>query len=68
MDLVGKRFLAYLREQGGAIVSSQRAVAALMGCSRVHVHRVLHDLEAAGIVKLTIRSTGTMVRLADAAP
>ena len=61
--LAGARLLAHLRERGGTLVSSQRDLAEAMGCSRSHAHRVLHDLAAAGLVKLSTGKSGTVVKL-----
>jgi DNA-binding Lrp family transcriptional regulator len=57
------RLLSYLQEKGGVLVSSQGALARALGWSKWWCHVVLHDLAAAGLVKLTTAKTASVVRL-----
>jgi hypothetical protein len=61
------RFLAYLRERGGVLVSGQRQIGLALGWSKSWTHEVLHDLAGAGLVKLTTGKTGTVVKLVSPA-
>lgn len=56
--------LTVLRARGGSLVASQRAMADLFGMSRSSVNRALHDLAAAGRVKVMATAKGTAVTLA----
>lgn len=57
--------LAALRARGGSLVASQRAMADLFGMSRSSVNRGLHDLAAAGRVKVLATARGTAVTLVE---
>jgi DNA-binding MarR family transcriptional regulator len=59
----GVRFLAFLEERGGVLVSGQREIGRTMGWSKSWTNEVLHDLAAAGLVKLSTRKSGTVVQL-----
>jgi hypothetical protein len=60
----GVRLLEFVRERGGVLVSGQRQIGKAMGWSASWTHQVLHDLSAAGLVKLTTGKSGTVVQLA----
>ena len=55
--------LAVLREKGGSVLMSQRAMAGMFGLSESVVQRTLHDLQVAGMVKLVVSRAGTAVEL-----
>jgi hypothetical protein len=63
----GVRFLSFLRDRGGVLVSGQRQIGRALGWSKSWTHEVLHDLAGAGLVQLTTGKSGTIVRLPAAA-
>ena len=58
-----KAVLAVLREKGGSVLMSQRAMAGMFGLSKSAVQRTLHDLQVAGVVKLVVSKRGTAVEI-----
>jgi hypothetical protein len=64
----GKRRLGnvvdLLKARGGRIEGGQRAIAKSLGLSKSRVNEVLHELAAAGAVRLATSRTGTLVSLA----
>src|SRR5687767_14675025 len=62
-NAAGVRFLAFLNERGGVLVAGQREIGRTMGWSKSWTNEVLHDLAAAGVVKLSTGKSGTVVRL-----
>jgi len=64
----GKRRLGnvvdLLKARGGRIEGGQRAIAKTLGLSKSRVHEVLHELAAAGAVRLATSRAGTTVALA----
>jgi hypothetical protein len=63
----GKRRLGnvvdLLKARGGRIDGGQRAIAKTLGLSKSRVNEVLHELAAAGAVRLATSRSGTMVTL-----
>jgi hypothetical protein len=57
------RVLAALRAKDGVLFGSQVALGAVFGWSKTRLHEVLHELEAAGRVRLSVSRQGTAVRL-----
>ena len=66
-NVASVRFLAFLAERGGVLVSGQREIGRALGWSKSWTHEVLHELAGAGLVKLTTGRTGTVVKLKVAA-
>ena len=62
-----KAVLAVLREKGGSVLMSQRAMAGMFGLSKSAVQRTLRDLQVAGVVKLVVSKRGTAVSLVGGA-
>ena len=64
----GKRRLGnvvdLLKARGGRIEGGQRGIAKTLGLSKSRVNEVLHELAAAGAVRLATSRAGTMVSLA----
>jgi DNA-binding GntR family transcriptional regulator len=58
-----ERVLSALRAKDGVLFGSQVALGAAFGWSKTRLHEVLHELEAAGRVRLSISRQGTAVRL-----
>jgi hypothetical protein len=61
------RLLSFIRDRGGVLVGGQRAMADAMGLSKTRLNEALWELARAGRVRLDTRSTGTVVRLVEAA-
>jgi hypothetical protein len=57
------RVLSALRSKNGVLFGSQVALGAAFGWSKTRLHEVLHELEAAGRVRLSVSRQGTAVRL-----
>jgi hypothetical protein len=57
------RVLDALRAKGGVLFGSQGALGAAFGWSKTRLHEVLHELQAAGRVRLSVSRQGTAVRL-----
>lgn len=57
------RVLSVLNEKGGVLFGSQGVLGASFGWSKSRMNEVLHELEAAGRVKLQTSRQGTAVRL-----
>jgi hypothetical protein len=57
------RLLSFIQERGGVLVGGQRAMAQALGWSKSRMHEVLHELAAAGLVRLATAKSGTIVRL-----
>jgi hypothetical protein len=53
-----------LKARGGRIEDGQRGIAKTLGLSKSRVNEVLHELAAAGVVRLATSRAGTMVALA----
>lgn len=64
----GKPRLGYvidlLKAKGGRIEGGQRAIARTLGLSKSRAHELLHELAAAGAVRLATSRAGTIVALA----
>jgi DNA-binding GntR family transcriptional regulator len=58
-----ERVLSALRAKDGVLFGSQVALGAAFGWSKTRLHEVLHELEAAGRVRLSINRQGTVVKL-----
>jgi hypothetical protein len=58
-----ERVLSALRAKDGVLFGSQVALGAVFGWSKTRLHEVLHELEAAGRVRLSVSRQGTAVRL-----
>lgn len=52
-----------LKARGGQVSGGQRGIAKTLGLSKSRVNEVLHELAAAGAVRLTTSRTGTWVAL-----
>jgi hypothetical protein len=61
------RVLAALREKGGVLFGGQGALGASFGWSKTRMNEVLHELQAAGRVRLSVSRQGTAVRLTGGA-
>jgi hypothetical protein len=59
-----ERVLSALRSKDGVLFGSQGALGASFGWSKTRMNEVLHELQAAGRVRLSISRRGTAVRLA----
>mgnify|MGYP002076118148 CR=1 FL=1 len=59
----GVRFLAFLTERGGVLVSGQRSMGRALGWSKSWTHEVLHDLAHAGLIELHTGKSGTVAKL-----
>jgi hypothetical protein len=57
------RVLDALRTKDGVLFGSQVALGAVFGWSKTRMNEVLHQLEAAGRVRLSVSRQGTAVRL-----
>ena len=53
-----------LKAKGGRIEGGQRAIARTLGLSKSRAHELLHELAAAGAVRLATSRAGTIVALA----
>jgi hypothetical protein len=58
-----ERVLSALRSKDGVLFGSQGALGALFGWSKTRMNEVLHELQAAGRVRLSVSRHGTAVRL-----
>ena len=56
-----------LREKGGSVLMSQRAMVEMFGLTRSVVSRTLHDLQSSGVVRLVVSKRGTAVELVGGA-
>lgn len=57
------RVLSALVEHGGVLFGSQGALGASFGWSKTRMNEVLHELQAAGRVRLSTSHKGTAVQL-----
>ena len=58
-----ERVLSALRAKDGVLFGSQGALGATFGWSKTRMNEVLHELQAAGRVRLSVSRQGTAVRL-----
>jgi hypothetical protein len=58
-----ERMLDLLRQRGGNVFGSQRALAQLVGISAAHCNRLVRDLETAGKVSVAADKSGTRLAL-----
>jgi hypothetical protein len=58
-----ERVLLALRAKDGVLFGSQGALGTSFGWSKTRMNEVLHELQAAGRVRLSVSRSGTVVRL-----
>jgi len=58
-----ERVLSALRAKEGVLFGSQGALGRSFGWSKTRMNEVLHELQAAGRVRLSVSRQGTAVRL-----